>query len=133
MLQAEKNQFKKITISSFLADAINIVNVSYVIDELRLFGGDALVFCTDELSDFGESSLFTRTDVVLIAVFTLLRLFCGGGGYSYMPASDSKQKNKGKFLSPPVKCCLILRDLISLYWIFYFQSNKKCLLLDETP
>lgn len=63
---------------------VNWINrFTYVIVELRLFGGDALVFCTDELSDLGESSLIMRTDVVLIAVFTLFRLFCGGGGYSY--------------------------------------------------
>lgn len=51
-----------------------------MIVELRLFGGGEVdVLCVDELFDFGESSLLTRTAVVLIAVFTLFRLFCGGG------------------------------------------------------
>lgn len=46
--------------------------------EFRLFGEVDVLF-DDELFDLGESSLFTRTAVVLIAVFTLFRLLCGGG------------------------------------------------------
>lgn len=51
---------------------------TYVTVEFRLFG-ELDVLCDDELLDFGESSLLTRTAVVLIAVLTLFRLFCGGG------------------------------------------------------
>lgn len=55
-----------------------LLQCTYVIVEFRLFG-EVDVLCEDELFDLGESSLFTRTDVVLIAVFTLFRLGCGGG------------------------------------------------------
>ena len=47
---------------------------TYVTVEFRLFG-ELDVLCDDELLDFGESSLLTRTAVVLIAVLTLFRLF----------------------------------------------------------
>lgn len=51
-----------------------VVKNTYVTVEFLLFG-ELDVLCDDELLDFGESSLLTRTAVVLIAVLTLFRVF----------------------------------------------------------
>lgn len=67
-----ENEFEPVRTSD-----VRVYN-TYVIVEFRLFG-EVDVLCVDELFDFGESSLLTRTAVVFIAVFTLFRLLCGGG------------------------------------------------------
>lgn len=68
----------------FVFSQFRILVFTYVIVEFRLFG-DTDVFWLDELSDLGESSFCgggARTELVLMTVLALFRLFCGGG-YSF--------------------------------------------------